>query len=317
MKKTVHGFSTGIGSLPFAARDAAMQHVFERYSLPFYPQLPKALVIGRAPGVPPMFAEILPPKESHSALSEPTEERAARQIARWPGLIEFLRRAAATKNRAPWAAKLQIAGPACLAAWLESRGEGRADDLAEPTRIWCAALVRALAKSARVYLPNALILVDDSMMMARAGSEDARWLRALNKDLMTNGVTVGLHGCAEAGLGDVFGAFCGLVLAPDLNVMNMPVHDEDFDAALAAHGEAGGGCIFGVVDTREANFAATQATSQVASAQALLSVINDGRTKRSLTEWPLILSGGCGTGLHAESYERQVAAFLASAAQGQ
>ena len=106
------------------------------------------------------------------------------------------------------------------------------------------------------------------------------------------GATLGLHCCAPADGGAIMAAFPGALLALDMQVVTLD------EAAVARHFAAGGTLVFGVFDTAAAELDRDRARNHARFVAA--------SEKTAPAGIPVVMSGGCGTGLKSEAFDRTV-----------
>ncbi len=257
-------FTTGIGSLPIKDAESAVKYVFERYSLPFFPQLV------------PMLDEV-----------EPKGMTPDQVVARQAATAPFLERLGGIDP-----VKLQIAGPVTLQ---------RAADDGVDRWDWVELMTLAWIRRVREVTEGPVhFLWDDALLAAEASPEDVTRLKAFAARLRKNRVALGLHCCSPLPLAELTRVAPGMTLAVDAHVVDLVS-----PAAVAiarAHAGSGGRFLLGIVDTR-------QETVDPAAAPRLLAGILDAW--RGFPQEALVaVSGGCGTALHSEAYEREVSAVL-------
>lgn len=296
--------TTGIGSLPFRTVDSALQHVFTHYDIPFLPQLPR-LQGGRDPLVP-MLREALTPRMRDAierrepdalaaALDEGAEDpRIPMDLVRFhPAVAGFLRHLPGSG-----AAKLQMIGPVAFATLVAAELGATAPDLFEPRAwLWTQALARAWVEVVRgVFAGPLTLLWDDGLLAATSRRPGIETFHDLRIELLDRAVTLGLHTCAPCELDRLRGVFEHTLLAVDLSVTDL--ESAHYRRSATAHVAAGGAFFFGIVDTQADHVDVKRARSLAHVA----SEISGDRTT--------VLTGGCGTGLRTEEFERDMAAAL-------
>lgn len=282
--------TTGMGSLPFVDVDAALAHVFTSYDIPFFPQLPR---LSTDATVAPMLAEILTPgmlaaiqtRDGQTLVTElkrgATNPTTPLQLIRTlPAYAGFISRAQGHKRL-----KAQIVGPHTAHAILEEK-IGTVPALRDALRDWIACLSIVWGETLRMAERESILLWDEGSFIAQWAKNDQYVFRALQTKLAKTNTRLGIHTCTPGRLDDIAKALPATLYAFDLSVVDVPTAD-------------GVEAIYGVVDTRspKLDLAASRKALQLAHARAPKSA-------------PLILSGGCGTGLHTETYEMDLAAML-------
>ncbi len=290
--------STGIGSLPFTESERALDHVFARYGLPFYPQLPQVPRQPQLASLPQLVREVLSPEAAEALrpgrgrqfLKHLWRDDAFAVVDGLPGFGAFVRRAKLEGR----GAKGQLAGPRTLAAFAGAifGDEVPTADLLLGAREWLGRLVPAYATKLT------LVVLDDFLLAAAASSEDAIWVSDLEHALRARGVRLGLHSCAPLDAARALARFSGLILAFDLSVIDLLAAR----AAISPHFAAGGGLILGIFDTRSEALDVPRGMDLARRAYALMPESAE-----------IFISGGCGTGLHAASFEYELALALAGA----
>lgn len=287
--------STGIGSLPFSEPERALEHVFARYGLPFYPQLPQVPGTGSLPQLvrevlSAEAAEALRPGRGRAFLKHLWNDSPDDVVGALPGFAAFVRRAQLEGR----GAKGQLAGPRTLAALAGSifGDEVSAADLLFGAREWLGRLVPSYAREL------SLVVLDDAVLAAAGTSEDGMWISDLADGLRSRGVRLGLHSCAPLDAARALARFSGLILAFDLSVIDLFAER----AAIASHYAAGGGLMLGIFDTRAKELDVPRGMELARRAYEL--------TPPSAE---IFISGGCGTGLHAPSFEYELALALGGA----
>lgn len=283
--------TTGIGSLPFQDVDVALDHVFKSYDIPFMPQLPKLWSDGQ---LAPMVGEIMTPamlaavqtndgsglvRALLAGVQDPGTPLA--QIRSLPAYAGFVARAGGHERL-----KAQLVGPMTAAAAIEAR-LGVVPGLQAALRNWLACLSIAWCELLKGRSQTYLIW-DEGAFVTKWSRDDHYVFRALRGRIAKNATILGIHSCTPGALMDLRGAAPDTLLAIDLNVV---------DVAQAKRPDAN--LIHGVLDTRSSNSTFPEGRKNLALARALAG--DDG---------PLIISGGCGTGLHSEDYEIALAAAL-------
>lgn len=286
-------YSTGIGSLPFDDPEVAVAHVFAHYSLPFLPQLPRCLAVG---DMAAMLAEALTPellmalknKDRQHFASTLTQvatnaDQAKALIARWPGATASFKRAAAKAPRL----KMQLIGPASFITLCDMHLGAGAVPI-EATCTWLSLLQKTALEQLAKACEEIVWLWDDALLALPAHAiTRALWFQRSPPPQ----VREGFHCCAPIPLATLVDKLPVQLLAIDLNVVTTSPQD------VQALAQRGGQLIAGIVDTR-------------------LTKVDQIGAFRLLAELPrsavLAVSGGCGTGLHAVGFEKEVAALLSS-----
>jgi hypothetical protein len=271
--------TTGVGSLPFRDPEAAVRHVAGSYGLPFCPQLP------RLEG--DMVVEWLGGDPARCGWSP---DRDRERPAAW----EAFTRVVAHAPPAHGVVKLQVTGPATLAAALEGRGRY---DLASEIARWLAAnaagQVRRLGE-----LGLAAVLVVDEPGLADAGIADARAYDPLRS---TGAVAWGLHVCGRVPW--------GLVDRLEVDLLSFDVvrHDPD-GSVLARILDRGGRVAWGALDAL-----APETSAHVAA--RLRAAMRRVDRDPELVAWRSLVTPTCGTGLTWPEEETRAAAVLDDAAR--
>lgn len=306
--------TTGVGSLPFESVREALDHVFEAYTLPFYPQLPRLAV-----GGPPSPAESgddglqqgRPCRDSKSRHSPASRDEDAKPDAGDGGrdipqmLGEVLTPLARAFIREKRHKDLLVLLEADAEDERAARGlletlpgfpefcdrvrgfEGAKMQLVGPRTLaawlgndealpFCWAWIETLSRAALKMIPTRTSLFwDDALLATRPLAGEAERLRKSG---------YGLHCCAPASGPELLSVFRGAWLALDLHAVTLE------NEALAEHFAAGGNVVFGIYDTA----AATLGSEKLPPAGILY-------------RDPVVLSGGCGTGLKTPEFERALA----------
>jgi hypothetical protein len=309
--------ATGIGSLPFARYDAALRHVFASYSLPFYPQLPQAGGsdgAGATDQIPQMLREILTPemlaalqRRDGTALVMHLEHCISRgaaaasdHVTRLPGFDGFCERAADAA-----AVKSQLMGPGAATAVAQSLLPDLPQaDLRAAFGAWITQLT--LAKAARLHTEtraDLYLLWDDSQLALEPLDTSHPTLAALASQLPPR-TRFGVHSCMPMPLARLANLGPGYTLAVDTSVID--VTSPAVRDVARRHLERGGRFVYGVFDTR---YPKIDAASGMAMARGVIDVV-----KSVATPPPVIISGGCGTGLRPVRYEEALVSGLQAAA---
>jgi hypothetical protein len=271
--------TTGVGSLPFTDPEEAVRHVVRHYALPFCPQLP------RLEG--DMVREWLGGDPGRCGWSP---ERDRERPAAW----EAFTQAVAHEPPQHGVVKLQVTGPATLAAALEGRGRY---DLASEIARWLAAnaagQVRRLAE-----LGLAAVLVVDEPGLADAGIADPRAYDPLRS---TGASAWGLHVCGRVPW--------GLVDWLDVDLLSFDAVRHDADGAVLGRIlDRGGRIAWGALDAPAPDGAAAVAARLRAAIRAL------GRDVDVVARHSLV-TPTCGTGVLRTRQELQAAGVLEEASR--
>lgn len=188
--------------------------------------------------------------------------------------------------------KIQLAGPLTLQ---KTAGDGveRWDWVETMTRTWVTRL-REVTEGPIYFF------WDDALLAAEGTEEDLARVQAFRDSLAVDRVRLGVHCCAPLTLAQLTTSLPGLTLALDAHVVDL-VSPEAVHAARA-HAEKGGDFLLGIVDTRKTTVDADAATK-------LLNRIH-GAWGDVFDDVVLGVSGGCGTALHTEAFERALSAAL-------
>jgi hypothetical protein len=270
--------TTGVGSLPFRDPEAAVRHVAGSYGLPFCPQLP------RLEG--DMVVEWLGGDPGRCGWSP---DRDRERPAAW----ERFTRAVAHEPPPHGVVKLQVTGPATLAAALEGRGRY---DLASELARWLAAnaagQVRRLGE-----LGLAAVLLVDEPGLADAGIADARAYDPLRS---TGAVAWGLHVCGRVPW--------GLVDRLEVDLLSFDVVRHDADGSVLARIlDRGGRVAWGALDA-----VAPEPPARVA--ERLRAAMRRLDRDPELVASRSLVTPTCGTGLLWPEQETRAAAVLNEAA---
>ncbi len=232
----------------------------------------------------PFFPQLVPMLDEVEPKGMTPDQVVARQAATTP----FLERLGGTDP-----VKLQIAGPVTL--------QRAADDGVERWD-WVELMTLAWVRRVREVTEGPVhFLWDDALLAAKASAADVLRLKAFAGKLLKDRVALGLHCCSPLPLAQLTRIAPGMTLAVDAHVVDLlsPAAVE----VARAHAAGGGRFILGVVDTR-------QKTVNPDAGPRLLGHLLDAW--RSFPQDALVaVSGGCGTALHSEAYEREVSAVLA------
>jgi hypothetical protein len=271
--------TTGVGSLPFRDPEAAVRHVAANYRLPFCPQLP------RLEG--DMVVEWLGGDPGRCGWSP---DRDRERPAAWEAFTRVMAHAPPSHG----VVKLQVTGPATLAAALEGRGRY---DLASELAHWLAAnaagQVRRLGE-----LGLSAVLVVDEPGLADAGIADARAYDPLRS---TGASAWGLHVCGRVPWGLVDR------LEVDLLSFDAVRHDAD-GSVLGRILDRGGRVAWGALDA-VAPEAPARVTARLRASMGRLDRDPELVASRSL------VTPTCGTGLLWPEEETRTAAVLEDSAE--
>jgi hypothetical protein len=283
--------TTGVGSLPFAAPEAAAAHAARAYDVPFCPQLPQldGDMIRQWLGADPGRCGWNP-------------DRDRQRPAAWDAFL------AALARRAPdhGIVKLQVTGPVTLAFALERAGSGIATgapsrDLAREVAGWLSVATAEQIDRLDAQGLDVLLVADEPGLAAAglAGADVDVWqpLRA------AGAAAWGLHVCGTVPW--------GVIDASDIDVLSFDVGRHGVDAhgqrALRRLLARGGRIAWGVLDP------ASTEDSETAAAVAAAAIAGLGLPHADVARHSL-LTPGCGTGRLSEPRERSIASALASAA---
>jgi hypothetical protein len=271
--------------------------VLANYDIPFVPQL--TALARDVPGAPPMLRELLTDEMAVAfARGNSADFRRSFSASVIPYIcgnvsITCFHRGTELLRALKGSGKAQCAGPHTFAALVTahlpalsySEVLGSAWDL-------CEGITRTLVDN---FSPS-LLLWDDALLPVRASPMELERLQAFRRELAAAGTRLGLHSCAPGRFAPLAEALPGLVLSIDVNVIDI-LSAQGSDAARR-HAAGGGAFIFGVVDTRKAPFQAPPDDL----VQSLAALVPDDQA--------LLISGGCGTGLHTPEDERGLAQIL-------
>ena len=270
--------TTGVGSLPFTEPGEAVGHVVREYALPFCPQLP------RLEG--DMVREWLGGDPGRCGWSP---ERDRERPAAWEAFTHAMR----VQPPEHGVVKLQVTGPATLAAALEGRGRY---DLASEIARWLAAnaagQVRRLGE-----LGLAAVLVVDEPGLADAGIADPRAYDPLRS---TGASAWGLHVCGRVPWGLVDW------LEVDLLSFDVVRHDAD-GPVLSRIIDRGGRIAWGLLDA-----VASEEPPRVAA--RLRTALGTVGREPELVASRSLLTPTCGTGLLSSAQEARAADVLGATA---
>src|SRR4051794_25804670 len=271
--------TTGVGSLPHTFPDHAAAHVVGEYDVPFCPQLPRLEgdMVLEWLGADPLRCGWGP-------------DRDRERPAAWDALIAALAR----RPPAHGVVKLQVTGPVTLARALEPGDARAAAPLAGEIAVWLAANARGRVEALRARGLQALLVVDEPALAARAAPE-AVWdpLRAVAP-------AWGLHLCCAVPWDVVERA------EPDVLSFDLAVGAFDRRGArtLARHLARGGRVAWGVLAAHRPERAA-HAAWRLSAALARLGASPAAVGPSSL------LTASCGTGSLSPRREAEVTAALA------
>lgn len=295
--------TTGIGSLPFTEVQDAVDHVFSSYTIPFYPQLPKHRQFTSSKAAQ-MLQEVVPPQVLE-LLSKDVKPDLVRLDASWtvdlagfPGIDLFRDRL--NKSEARYF-KLQLAGPQTALAALEFfTGFAPEKEIQALLTRKIIALGELLINYLRTESKICIFLWDEMLPTPQTiGSKN--FLLDLLQIEIQNKVISGIHNCAPL-KPEVFRPYgLGRYLAADLSQIAL----EDPDNIYALQNTVkNGGIIAGVVDTQKTSIDQKLTEKRWQIFKRIIARVP------GLTKKPLILSGGCGTGLHTIDFEIALAKVL-------
>lgn len=280
--------TTGVGSLPFSDVEAAVDHVFAAYDIPFCPQLP------RLEG--DMITEWLGADPGRCGWSPARDRERPRA---WDALLARLERRPAAHG----VVKLQVTGPVTLACALERAGGGlgsrvEALALAHELATWLAANAGAQVRALAARGHEALLIVDEPALHVFGTADvDPVW-----DPLRACAPAWGLHLCGPVPW-DVVVAATPDVLSFDVSLA--PI-DGPAAAALRALLVSGTRIMWGVVQPHRAEHAPEGV------ARLDVAVAATGATGHQS-----LLSGACGSGRMSVRREREIATALRECARTQ
>jgi methionine synthase II (cobalamin-independent) len=266
--------TTGVGSLPFSDPAAAVRHVARGYDLPFCPQLP------RLEG--DMVREWLGGDPGRCGWSP---DRDRERPAAWETFTDAMAEAPPPHGLV----KLQVTGPATLAAALE--GPGRHELAVEIAR-WLAANASGQLRRLDELGLSAVLVVDEPGL---AGSRIAD-PRVYDPLRTTGAAAWGLHVCGEVPW--------ELVDALEVDLLSFDAILHDADApALDRILDRGGRIAWGVLD-------ADAGDGSAAVAARLRAALRSLEHNPELVAHRSIVTPTCGTGLLSPRQEARAARVL-------
>jgi hypothetical protein len=271
--------TTGVGSLPHTFPEYAAAHVVGEYDVPFCPQLPRLEgdMVLEWLGADPLRCGWTP-------------DRDRERPAAWDAFLAALAR----RPPAHGVVKLQVTGPVTLARALEPDDERAAAPLAREIAVWLAANAAGQVAALRTRGLNAVLVVDEPALAARAAPETV-W-----DPLRAAAPAWGLHLCCAVPWDVVERA------EPDVVSFDLAVGGLDRRGArvLARHLARGGRVAWGVLAAHKAERAA-HAAWRLSAALARLGASPAAVGPSSL------LTASCGTGRLSPRREAEVTAALA------
>jgi hypothetical protein len=273
--------TTGVGSLPHDDPAAAVRHALAAYDLPFCPQLPRREgdMVHEWLGGDPAGCGWAP-------------DRDRERPAAWDAFTAAL----AQKPPAHGFVKLQVTGPATLAAALDGPGD---EGLARELATWLAANAGGQVRRLADMGLRVVLVVDEPGLACSAIADPAVYdpLRA------TGAAVWGLHVC-----GPVPWPFVD-ALEPGLVSFDLTRHGLDpvGRSVLGRLIDRGGRIAWGALDP------VAPGGAPVAAARLGAEIASLGQPEKRVAERSLV-SPGCGTGMLTEDREEGLAAALRSAA---
>lgn len=232
----------------------------------------------------PFFPQLVPMLDE----IEPKGMTPEQVIARQPATTPFFDRLGGVD-----AMKIQLVGPLTMQQSADD-GVERWDWVETMTLAW----IRRIRETSEGPVH---FLWDDARLAGEGSADDHRRFGAFAEQLLKQRVYLGLHCCSPLPLHKLIRAAPGMTLALDANVVDLlsPAAVE----LARQHVKAQGRFILGLVDTRQKSVPAEAAAKLQADIQ---------KAWRGLpADAILAISGGCGTALHSEAYERELSAALA------
>jgi hypothetical protein len=273
--------TTGVGSLPFADAQVAVAHIWQRYEVPFCPQLP--VVDGD------MIAEWLGADPRRCGWS-PARDRERPHA--WESFLTQLDR----RPPGHGVVKLQVTGPATLAVALErERGAGLSRRgtaaLAAEIATWLAANAAEQVRALRDRGLDALLVVDEPAVRELG----TLGLEGIWDPLRAVAPAWGLHLCCRVPWELVGRA------EPDLLSFDLTLDDlsEEAVASLRRLTARGGRVAWGAV-----------AAHRREGAAASLERLRVASERSEIAPTRAMLTASCGTGRVSPAREREVAAEL-------
>ncbi len=292
--------TTGIGSLPFQSSSEAVEYVFKSYTIPFFPQLIKNERYAKS-NLPPMLLEAVPQailtlfSDKSSALDKADQLQAMwdkeilAHVESLPGLTEFARTISGYKGNYY---KLQLIGPQTAIQLLETLcGRTLNSALKKIVRSGLSDLMRQVLDRCNVTSKQAIIMSDEPLVSAFN----------LKNHQQADGVIHGTHCCAHLSLSKQLNYFKNKYLSFDLTEISST--PDVFEAISLL--QKTGGVMLGIADTKQKILNASQSRDLWQQLNQNLSV-----DETRLHSMPLILTGGCGTGMQSIAFEKQLSALL-------
>lgn len=300
--------TVGIGSLPFADEASAIEHVFDAYDVPFFPQLVQHHRY-RAVNAPQMLQEVVPiplleilltGNWTHQSLIEQMWLQShPEHMESLPGWNLFIHRLQTTQ---PATCKLQLCGPETAIRIIESlTGKAMPESLRDLMYRAIVAQAQAMSARTRVHAQQCIMLWDEGEALVNGNLDTLRRLDDVCKAVEVSNVISGVHCCAPFNLKNFLVIAQDRYLAVDLT---LPEFANSQAAQILEQIAREGGVIAGVVNTQAADVHDLQAETAYTFAQQLLRN-NDSRL-------PHLISGACGSGLKTPSFETAMARCLRS-----
>lgn len=297
--------TTGVGSLPFTDFQDAMDHVFSSYSIPFYPQLPKHPLFKNSPAAQ-MLQEVVPANILAKIVGNPKpdlgniENDWNTDLTQFPGIDLFKK---FLKNSGSRLFKLQLAGPGTALAALEFyTGRTFETGFVSLLRKKIVAQAKHLINYLRIKDQTCIFLWDE--LLVHPGLESS--LADLFQIEAPGAVITGVHNCASLKL-EVFVAHSDhRYLSADFSRFSL---EEPANVQALRKIVGLGGLIAGIVDTQKTSI---EKSPVMGLWQKLANELDNTANH---PEMPLMLSGGCGTGLHSVDYEISLAKLLSEIKQ--
>ncbi len=292
--------TTGVGSLPFQSSSEAVEYVFASYTIPFFPQLIKNERYTKSI-LPPMLLEAVPQTiitlfSDKSSVLDKTDKLQAiwdkeilAHVESLPGLAEFARTLSGYNGMF---FKLQLVGPQTAVQLLGTLcGRPLNSALKRIVTNGLSALMRQVLDRCHVTGKQAIVISDEPL----ASDFNLKIGRQLD------GAIHGTHCCASISLSSQINYFKNKYLSFDLTDFSSP--NDVFESISLL--QKIGGVMVGVADTKQKILNARQSTELWQQLNRNFSV-----DETRLHAMPLILTGGCGTGMQSIAFEKQLSALL-------
>lgn len=295
---------TGIGSLPFTNPAEAVDYVFTAYSVPFFPQLPRHSVYASS-RLPQMLLEVIPENDLTEILRGVRPGHGPRDfkdhVTSLPGFENFRQR---LRNHGGRFYKLQLCGP-LTASRIIARISGtalRPELLTQLTERFVGTAMALISETLAATSASCIFIWDEGIPLTEPSAANTSLLSTLLRAIENERVFSGVHCCAPFPLSNFLPYADNHWLAADLSGRNL---GDDEQAILHAVLRTGG-LIAGITDT-------SAETVIPAAAQAVFRKLAAAAADED--KFPLILAGGCGTGLKSDAFERQLCATLSAVAR--